>query len=186
MTPEDQATAWDHPYHAAGERFFLQTADDAEAVYRPVAGRTDIEARDAGTWSATGGLAATWFIRPVAAPSPAAPAVGLEIVGETGGVVVLYMVSGSAQVDKADGETITLAAGDALTYGQGQVGDPFDCTTDMRLIRFFVSAKTQALRERTPDEIRRLEALGPRIITRREVRPSGDRRPVNFLREART
>jgi hypothetical protein len=54
----------------------------------------------------------------------------------------------------------------------------------MRLIKFFIAAKAQLLRERTPEEIARLEALGPDIITRREVRPEGDARPVNFLRES--
>jgi hypothetical protein len=41
------------------------------------------------------------------------------------------------------------------------------------------------LRERTPAEIARLIALGPRIVTRRQVRPAGDRRPVNFLADQR-
>ena len=126
----------------------------------------------------------TLDLRPAAAP-PSGPAVSLEIAGETGGVVVLYMVGGSASFEKLDGETVTLSAGDALTCSQGLVGDPFDVSPDMRLIRFFVSARVQTLRERTPDEIKRLEALGPKIITRREVRPEGDERPVNFLREAR-
>ena len=185
VTAADQATAWDHPYHAVGERFHLQTADDPQAAYRPVAWREDIEARDAGTWEATGGLVATWFIRPSQAPSTA-PAVNFDIAGEAGGVTVLYMVSGSAQVQKADGEPIVLGAGDALTYGLGQAGEVFECSPDMRLIRFFVSAGAQGLRERTPDEIARLEALGAGIITRREVRPKGDARPVNALREERT
>ena len=185
VTPTDQATAWDHPYHAPGERFHLQTAEAPEAAYRPVAMRGDLEARDTGTWDATGGLVATLYIRPAAGPPPPGPAVSLEIAGETGGVIVLFMVGGSASFEKLDGEPISLTAGDALTYSQGLVGDPFDCSPDMRLIRFFVSARTQTLRERTPEEIARLEALGPRIITRREVRPSGDARPVNFLRESR-
>jgi hypothetical protein len=55
----------------------------------------------------------------------------------------------------------------------------------MRLIRFSVAAKATLLRERTPEEIRQLENLGPRIITHREVRPVGDTRPINFLREDR-
>ena len=184
VTPTDQATAWDHPYHAAGEHFHLQTADAPEAAYRPLAQRDDLEVRDTGTWDATGGLVSTLYLRPAAAP-PSGPAVSLEIAGETGGVVVLYMVGGSASFEKLDGETVTLSAGDALTCSQGLVGDPFDVSPDMRLIRFFVSARVQTLRERTPDEIKRLEALGPKIITRREVRPEGDERPVNFLREAR-
>jgi len=31
------------------------------------------------------------------------------------------------------------------------------------------------------DVSKRLEALGPAIVRRREVRPEGDSRPVNFL-----
>jgi hypothetical protein len=53
----------------------------------------------------------------------------------------------------------------------------------MRMVRFFIAARAQALRERTPDEIAALEALGARIVTRREVRPAGDARPVNFLHD---
>jgi hypothetical protein len=51
----------------------------------------------------------------------------------------------------------------------------------MRVVRFFVSARAQCLRERTEAEIDRLEKLGPDIINRREIRPPGDRRPVNVL-----
>jgi hypothetical protein len=76
-----------------------------------------------------------------------------------------------------------LAAGDALTCSQGLVGDAFACSPDMRMVRFFIAARAQDLRERTPEEIAALEALGPRIVTRREVRPAGDTRPVNFLHE---
>jgi hypothetical protein len=181
VTEADQSTAWEHPYHAQSERFHLQPADAPAAAYRPVAGRDDIEARDAGTWEATGGLVATWFIRPATPDSRNAPDLSLEIPGEEGGVDILFMVAGSAHVLKADGEEIVLEAGDALTHSQGLVGDPFACSPDMRLIRFFIAARTQDLRERTPEEIDRLEALGPRIITRREVRPPGDARPINLF-----
>jgi len=184
VTEADQRTAWEHPYHAAGERFHIQTADAPAAAYRPVAGRDDIEARDAGTWEATGGLVATWFIRPATAESRNAPDIVLGIPGETGGVDILLMVAGTACFLKADGEEIVLEAGDTLTYSQGLVGDPFGCSPDMRLIRFFIAARTQELRERTPEEIERLEALGPRIITRREIRPPGDARPVNLFQDA--
>ena len=92
------------------------------------------------------------------------------------------MVAGQARFTREGGEAFGLAAGDVVTHGQGLVDGPFDTSPDMRLIRFFVSSTTQGLRQRTPDEIRRLEALGPTIITRREVRPPGDSRPVNFLR----
>ena len=59
-----------------------------------------------------------------------------------------------------------------------------DSSPDMRLIKIFIAAKAQLLRERTPEEIARLEALGPDIIALREVRPEGDTRPVNVLHEA--
>jgi hypothetical protein len=65
------------------------------------------------------------------------------------------------------------------------VGQPFDASPDLRLIHFFIAARAQALRERTSDETRRLEELGPRMISRCEVRPEGDVRAVNFLRETR-
>jgi hypothetical protein len=185
VTEADQSTAWDHPYHAAGERFHIQPADAPAAAYRPVAGRDDIETRDAGTWEATGGLVATWFIRPATADSRNAPDLSLAIPGESGGVGILFMARGSAHLLTTDGEEIVLEAGDALTHSQGLVGDPFACSPDMRLIRFFIAARTQDLRERTPEEIDRLEALGPRIIMRREVRPPGDTRPVNLFQDAR-
>ena len=181
VTEADQSSAWDHPYHAQTERFHHQSADAPEAAYRPVAGGDDIEARDAGTWEATGGLVATWFIRPATIDSRNAPSLSLDIPGETGGVDILFMVAGSAHFSRTDGEEIVLEAGDALTHSQGLVGDPFACSRDMRLIRFFIAARTQDLRERTPEEIDRLEALGPRIVTRREVRPDGDTRPVNLF-----
>jgi hypothetical protein len=181
VTEADQSTAWHHPYHAQSERFHIQPADAPAAAYRPVAGRDDIEARDAGTWDATGGLVATWFIRPATPDSRNAPDLSLEIPGEAGGVDILFMVAGSARFLKADGDQIVIEAGDALTHSQGLVGDPFACSPDMRLIRFFIAARTQHLRERTPEEIDRLEALGPRIITRREIRPADDSRPVNLF-----
>jgi quercetin dioxygenase-like cupin family protein len=183
VTDADHRTAWDHPYHAAGARFCVQNPDCPAAAYRPVAMRPDLEARDAGTWESTARLVATWIIRPASSAASTTRPLGLEIVGEKNGVSVLYMVAGSARFLRSDGEEIVLGTGDALTHGQGLVGDPFDYSPDMRLIRFFVAARAQLLRERTPDEIKRLEALGPRIITRREVRPDGDARPVNFLQE---
>jgi quercetin dioxygenase-like cupin family protein len=183
VTKADQASAWDHPYHAAGARFFLQDAGASDAVYRPVAGRADLEARDAGTWAPSGELVATWILRPASETQANGPAVSLAVAGETGGIDILYMVAGSARFSRRSGEAVTLSAGDTLTCSQGLVGEPFDGSADMRLIRFFIAARAQLLKERTPDEIRRLEALGPRIITRREVRPDGDARPVNFLHE---
>jgi hypothetical protein len=185
VTEADQSTCWDHPYHAETERFHIQPADAPAAAYRPVAGRDDIEARDAATWDATGGLVATWFIRPATGDSRNAPDLTRQIPGEAGGVDILFVVAGSAHVLKADGEEIVLEAGDALTCSQGLVGNPFDCSPDARLIRFFIAGRTQDLRERTPEEIDRLEALGPRIVTRREVRPPGDARPINLFRDAR-
>jgi hypothetical protein len=53
----------------------------------------------------------------------------------------------------------------------------------MRLLRFFISARCQQLRERTPEEIEALQKLGPQIITAREVRADLDLRPVNVLQE---
>jgi len=49
------------------------------------------------------------------------------------------------------------------------------------LLKFQVAAAAQLLRERTAEEIRRLESLGAGIITRYEVRPEGDARPVNLF-----
>lgn len=183
VTKADQSTAWDHPYHAVDGRYSIQHADAPGAAYRPVATRPDLEARDADTWAPTGGLVATWILRPASATAPKDRAVSLGIPGEKGGINVLYMLAGSARFVRGDGEAFTMDAGDALTCRQGVVGYPFDCSPDMRLIRFFVAAKAETLRQRSPEEIERLEALGPRIITRRESRPEGDARPVNFLRE---
>jgi len=183
VTPELARTAWDHPYHTPGARYCIQEASSEGARYRPVRMRGDLEARDADTWSPTGELVATWIVRPVSAePASQSPA-SLSIPGEEGGLIILYMVSGSAVFRRRDGEQLTLKAGDTLTYGAGLVGEPFDYSPDMRLLWFFVSARAALLRERTPEEIDRLESLGPGIITRREVRPPGDSRPINFLHD---
>jgi mannose-6-phosphate isomerase-like protein (cupin superfamily) len=183
VTAADQATAWDHPYHAAGARFALQDAAAEGAAWRPVAGRADLEARDAGTWAPSGELAATWIVRPAAAPPANGAPIRLSMAGEQGGVDFVYMVAGSARFPRAGGEDVVLKAGDALTCSEGLVGEPVEPSPDMRLVRVFIAARAQDLRERTPEEIARLEALGPRIITRRQVRPAGDARPVNFLHE---
>ncbi len=183
VTLEDQHTAWEHPYHTAGARFDLQPADSPGAAYRPVAGRDDLEARDAGTWEPTGGLVATWIIRPASTPATTDSPVSLGLPGEAGCVDILYMVSGSARFQREGGDDVLMSAGDTLTCTPGLVGEPFGPTPDMRLLRFSIAAKATQLRERTADEIKRLEALGPRIITRRDVRPAGDARPVNCLRD---
>ena len=101
--------------------------------------------------------------------------------GETGGLDLLYMMSGSASFGRESGEEVVLNAGDVLTASQGLVGDPTGCSPNMRLVRFFIAGKAQRLRERTPEEILKVEALGARIITHREVRPDGDGRPINGL-----
>jgi hypothetical protein len=185
VTEADERAAWDHPYHSPGARFHLQTADAPGAAWRPMATRPDLEVRDAQTWEASGRLVATWFVRPLAGPRSGDIPVPLDIPGERDGIDILYMLSGRATFLGGDLREVRLEAGDTVTHGPGALGQPFDASPDMRLIHFFVSARTQALRERTPDEIRRLEALGPAIVSRREARPEGDARPVNFLREAR-
>jgi hypothetical protein len=181
VTDGDQASAWDHPYHAPGARYALQAPSDSEAAWRPVAGRPDLEVRDAATWEPTGRLVATWILRPStgATGAPLAPAIS----GETGGLDVVFMVAGSAGFRRPDGTSYRLGSGDCLTCTGGLAGELLNPSHDMRLVRFFVSARAEALRERTAAEIDRLEAFGPRIITRREIRPPGDTRPVNMLRD---
>jgi len=183
VTEADQRTAWAHPYHAEGCRFAIQQAEDPDAGYRPVRGLPALEARSGSTWKASGDLAATWIARPVSKASEGAPPIDLWIAGEHGGLDLLLMVHGSAKVEREDGQTVRLDAGDCITCSQGLVGQPFDASPDMRLLRFFISAKVQQLRERTPDEIARLQAMGPAILTDRQPRPDGDVRPVNFLQE---
>jgi len=183
VTEADQRTAWRHPYHAPGARFAIQRAEDPDAAYRPVRGHPELEARDGHTWGASGDLVATWIVRPVSKASENAPPIDVFVPHEAGGLDLLFMVSGAAKVDRRDGQTVRLEAGDCLTCGQDLVGQPFDATPDMRLLRFFISARAQQLRERTPDEIERLQALGAAIVTRRDLRPEGDLRPVNFLQD---
>jgi len=181
VTPADQATAWDHPYHTPGARFFLQGPDDPDAAYRPVSGRPDLEARDGGPWGPSGGLVATWLLRPASGAPAQQPPVRLKVPGEAGGLEILFVASGSVSVRRRGHEAVTLDAGDCLTCTAGLAGDPFNVSAGARLVRFFISARAEMLRERTAEEIETLEALGPRIITRREVRPDRDPRPVNFL-----
>ena len=183
VTESDQRTAWDHPYHAPGARFFIQPPDAPGAVYRPMAGHPGLEVRDAQTLEPSAGLVGTWIIRPAGAPSDG-PAIDPVIAGDSDGVEILYMVAGSASLRRTDGGTVELAAGDTLTCSQDAVGAPFGCSADMRLLKFVISGRAQLLRERTPEEIQRLEALGAAIITRYEVRPEGDARPVNLFQMA--
>jgi hypothetical protein len=180
VTPAAQATAWDHPYHAAGASYFLQAADAPTAAYRPVAGRPDLEARDCHTWAPSGELVATWIIRPAAGALGAA--VNLDLPGEATGLTLAYVATGSATLQSGDDETVIIGPGDALTATGAEIklGNP---TPDLRLVMFKISQRTEALRERTPAEIARLEAMGPAIITRRLVRPPHDDRQVNFLRD---
>ena len=136
----------------------------------------------------TGGLVATWIIRPASTSKtrPKNLPIKLGIPEERGAIDVLYMINGSAEFARSDGQRIILNAGDTLTHSRGLVGAPFGYSNEMRLIRFSVAAKAALLRERTQEEIKRLQDLGPRIITHKKVRPIGDARPVNFLREDRT
>jgi len=180
VTASDQRTAWDHPYHAPGARFFIQAPDAPAAAYRPMAGHPGLEARDAQTLEPTGGLVGTWIIRPADAATNG-PAIDPVIAGEAGGVDILYMVGGSATLRRADGDAVELAAGDTLTCSAGAIGGIAEASPDMRLLKFQVAAAAQLLRERTAEEIRRLESLGAGIITRYEVRPEGDARPVNLF-----
>lgn len=179
VTEADQATAWDHPYHLPGASFAIQTEDLPEAAYRPVAGRPDLEARDAGTWEPSAQLVAMWIIRPASGVAVGDP-LALGVAGETGGVEILYMLAGTARFRRDTGEEIVLQTGDTCTHSQGALGDPFDGSPDMGLLRFFIASRAQTLRQRTPDEIARLEALGPRIVTSREMRAPADTRPVNI------
>lgn len=183
VTEADQRTAWRHPYHAEGARFAIQHAEDADAAFCPVEGLPGLEARDARTWQASGGLAATWIVRPASADSLNAPPLTLSIPGEQDGLEILLMVAGSAKVRRRGGADILLQAGDCITCSQGLAGAPFDASPDMRLLKVFIPVRAQALRQRSPEEIEALQRLGPDIVTAREVRPEGDVRPVNFLQQ---
>ena len=180
VTPSDAASAWDHPYHAAGACFALQAPDAPGAAYRPLAGRPGLAVRDCDTWEPSGRLVTTWILRAAARPPPGAP-ISLSIPGEPGGIDILFMVAGSASFRRSGGEPFTMGAGDCLTCTAGIADGPFEATPDLRLLHVFISARAEALHERTPDEIDRLQALGPHIVTRREVRPAGDHRPINYL-----
>ena len=179
VTATDEATAWDHPYHAPGASFFLQAADAPTAAYRPVAGHPDLEARDCHTWEPTNDLVATWIVRPAAGASGHAVSLGLP--GEADGLTLVFVASGSATFRRGDGAAIVLGAGDALTAAGDDIGPPGEPSPDLRLVLFKVSKRAEDLHERTPQEIERLEALGRAIITRRVIRPPHDDRPVNFL-----
>jgi hypothetical protein len=179
VTAEDQASAWDHPYHTSVSRFAAQQADDPGAAWRPVAGLAGFEARDGGTWEPSGRLVATTILR--AADDAAGAQLDLEIAGETGGLEVWLVVAGAVGLAAPDGAALRLEPGDCLTCTAGAAGAPYAPSLDLRLLRFFVSARCEGLRERTPEEIARLEAMGPGIIRRREVRPEGDARSINVL-----
>ncbi|MGZ3279825.1 MAG: hypothetical protein ACXWKT_16335, partial [Caulobacteraceae bacterium] len=128
VTETDQRTAWRHPYHAQGARFAIQRAEEADAAYRPVQGLPLLEVRDGRTWRPSGGLVATWIVRPATPASALAPPMPLSIPGETGGLELLFVVQGSAKVLHKDGETVLLETGDCLTCSQGLVAGPFDAS----------------------------------------------------------
>ena len=86
-------------------------------------------------------LVATWIIRPASGAVSKGRPVSLEVPGEKDGINILYMVAGSARFLRKDGEEVTLRAGDALTHDQGALGDPFGCSPDMSLLRFFIAAR---------------------------------------------
>ena len=164
-----------------GASYWLQSPGDASAAYRPVAGGPGLEARDCHTWAPSGELVATWIVRP-AGFAAHGHELALHIPGERGGLKLLFLVAGSARFERADGQTVLMGAGDCLTCSAELVGPPLDPSPDLRLVLFYISARAEGLRERSPAEIAALEALGPRIVTRRLVRPAHDDRPVNFLR----
>ena len=177
---DDPATAWDHPYHAAGASYSMQAADAPTAGYHPVVGTPGLEARDCRTWEPSAQLVATWIVRHGTGAAEG-HGVSLSIPGETGGLNILFMASGSATFERERGQPVTLNAGDCLTCTAGLVGAPTQPSSGMRLLIFYVAARAEALQARTAEEIERLEAMGPAIITRRVVRPAHDDRPVNFL-----
>ena len=181
VTAEDQASAWRHPYHAPDARYALQAADDPGAVFHPVAGQPGLEARDAATWGPTGGLAATWILRAAAPDGATAEPKSLDIPGESGGIEIYYVVAGSATFAPVGAAPLTLGAGDTLTCSQGLVGLPTSVSPDLSLLRLFLSARARRIQARTPEEIRRLEALGPGIVTGRRLRAPGDDLPINGL-----
>jgi quercetin dioxygenase-like cupin family protein len=180
VTDDDEAAAWDHPYHAAGAGFSIQAGDAPSAGYRPVAGAASLEARDCHTWEPTARLVATWIIR-AATGAASGRDVTLGIPDEPDALKFLFMAAGSATFEREGGEAVTLKAGDCLTCSGGLIRDPSEPSADMRLLLFCVSPRAEALRERTAAEIERAEALGPAIVTRRVVRPADDDRPVNCL-----
>jgi hypothetical protein len=181
VTAQDQASAWDHPYHAPGGHFSVQAADSPTAVWRPLAGHPELQARDAATWEATGRLVATQILRPADEGEAEGSPFDLDIPGEAGGIEVWLVVTGSVGLRRPDGAPVRLETGDCLTCSAGIAGAPSEPSPGLRLLRFFVSSRAEMLRERSPAEIARLEAMGPAIIRHREVRPKGDLRPVNVL-----
>lgn len=183
VTAQDQASAWEHPYHAPGGRFALQAADDPTAAWQPLAGAPDFQVRDAATWAPSNRLVATCILRSAEAGAAGGAPLALEIPGETGGLEIFLVVAGEVGLRRPGGAPVRLAAGDCLTCTAGLAGIPFAPSGDLRLLRFFVSARAERLRERSPAEIERLEAMGAAIIRRREVRPAGDPRPVNCLQQ---
>lgn len=181
VTAQDQATAWDHPYHAPGGRFAIQAADAPDAGWRPLAGHPEFHARDAATWEATGRLVATQILRSAQAGAAEGAPFAPTIPGEAGGLEIWLVVTGSVGLRRPDAAPVRLETGDCLTCSAGLAGAPYAPSPDLRLLRFFVSSRAEMLRERTPAEIATLEAMGPAIVHRREVRDEGDPRPVNVL-----
>jgi hypothetical protein len=179
---DEQASAWDHDYHAPDAWFALQSADDADAAWRPAAGLPEFKVRDGGTWAPSGRLVATLILAAADAEAAGEP-VAFDIEGETGGVEIFFVVAGAVTLERPDNAALRLEAGDCLTCTAGLAGAPAKPSEDLRLLRFFVSARAETLWQRSQEEIDELHALGPAIIRRKEVRAEGDGRPINFLRK---
>jgi hypothetical protein len=182
VSADEQASAWDHPYHAPGAWFALQSAEDPDAAWRPAAGLAEFKVRDAGTWTPSGRLVSTLILAAADAKTSGEP-VALDIEGETGGLEIFFVVAGGVTLQRPDNAALRLETGDCLTCTAGLAGAPATPSDDLRLIRFFVSSRAETLHQRSQAEIDKLHALGPAIIRRREVRSDGDARPINFLRK---
>jgi hypothetical protein len=181
--PDEQATAWDHPYHAPDAFFALQGPDEAAAAWRPAAGLPQFAVRDGGTWVPSGRLVQTLILAAAGAAAGGEP-LSLDIPGETGGLEVWFVVAGSVGLHDPDGAPLLMETGDCLTCTAGLGGLPRGPSPDLRLLRFFVSSRAEELWQRSREEIEALEARGPAIARRRRVRGPDDAGPVNMLRSS--
>jgi hypothetical protein len=190
---ETPRTAFGHALHdrPPGADFWVQDALSLEALYKPLPGGSSIKSnapvyvRDLGIEGPSGHLVVGHIIAtdppghpllPKSAGGSADPAILAK-----GAVAMYRVIRGTAEFKDADGKTIELAAGDAVTTG-ANAATFAGIGTDSQVLRLGLLDGMDRLRKWTPEQRDAIDGLGGKIIARTQVRPLRlDGNPVGYL-----